>query len=280
MTNSISFNFRDGLYLVKNDMVVQKYMIEETFLHLNEDFRQEFPKVGGSQFMETYTKESPIRQMEREKFVWYIYPFKNGSSEFYTTTAQQMKDIDTCHFMHYLAKVFTNLSPLLATKDIQHLSFKSGVFCFAPGNNELFFHNISPTKTPVECYCDAMGNCYYSPLCRGFFLAGLANPNISVQTDMFIVASRDRIALPVCAPIVDPRPESKGAFIATQCGNINPTYSFDRPNQGNLVMDLYFYNLNSTNYVMTDNQEIVSEIYQEVKSCSGVKNGTRPRLRQ
>ncbi|TNV85771.1 hypothetical protein FGO68_gene8794 [Halteria grandinella] len=264
-------------------MVVQKYMIEETLRNLNEDFKLEFPKVGGRQVMEMYTKATPIRQREFDKFDWYIYPFKNGTSEFYTTTAQQMKEIEYCFYMHYLAKVFTNLSPLLASKDIQHLSFKYGVFCHAPAKNELLFHNISPKKTASECYCDVMGNCYYSPLCRGFFISATANPNMTVQADLTIVASKDRIAMAVCAPLVDPRSESKG-FIGTQCGNINPTYAFDRPNQGNLVMDLYFYNQNNTNYVIADNQDIVSDIlkstYNNTYTISGTLLGTPLNLSQ
>ena len=82
------------------------------------------------------------------------------------------------------------------------------MFCSAPEQNRPFAHTISKQKTATECYCDAMANCYYSPICRSFFKQAAANPNMTVLADLMIVASKDKIAMFVCAPLVDPRPES------------------------------------------------------------------------
>lgn len=88
MTHSIAANFRDGLHLVQNDIAVQKYMIEYTLANLNTEFKQEVANVGGVELLATYDDSSPVDIRHEDKFGWYLFPFKNGTTPFYTTNEQ------------------------------------------------------------------------------------------------------------------------------------------------------------------------------------------------
>jgi len=55
--------------------------------------------------------------IDYSKIDWYIWPFKNGSSDIYTTNISQEEDINHCAMNSYFMKPFGNAQYLLASKN-------------------------------------------------------------------------------------------------------------------------------------------------------------------
>ncbi|TNV85917.1 hypothetical protein FGO68_gene8981 [Halteria grandinella] len=227
-------------------------------------FQKEFHKVGGAEPRIMFNKEYNASDVFNDytEFTWYVSPFKNGSTPFYTTNADQKRDIDSCFYSDYFYKPFTSNNGLVALKDKVFWGFKSGVLCISPARDETYMRTVSKNKTIYECYCDTMGNCYYSPTCRGWFMNQIAHPQENYYQDFFAFATGKEIGMTICAPVN--RKESKNlnaTIIGTVCTTVVPSYT----DSGNYIWNMYFNDAQKSNYILADNQDIWSSDWNTTK---------------
>lgn len=86
LASAISESFKDALHLVQLEMVVQKRIFEYTQENFNPDYKTHYSDIGGAEGYVTYTAEFERPLLDRSMMDWYAFPFKNGSSDFYTLT--------------------------------------------------------------------------------------------------------------------------------------------------------------------------------------------------
>ncbi|TNV73025.1 hypothetical protein FGO68_gene136 [Halteria grandinella] len=251
-------------------------MYEYTQVNYDHEFTKEFPQVGGIESFDAYTREEPLPIRNYSQFGWYVFPFKNGSTPYYTTTQAEQQSLETCFNTDYFKKPFTTNDPILGTKDLLYYGFETGVFCNSPATNASYFWTKKDSQSSIECYCDLQSNCYYSPTCRGWFKSSRSHPDECIFQDIYLYAARDTYGLTICAPLK----KSSGEFIGAVCADVIPSYTQERANQGNYIRDMYLSQTERTNYVIADKQDIVSNISFGIIAYSGMKIGTKRASKQ
>lgn len=79
-----------------------------------------------------------------------------------------------------------NTNSLLIYKPGLYIGFESGVFCRFPLNKTPIYYSTSRQLEGYKCYCDEMGNCYYSPTCRPWYESQRASPNTCSFQDLYL----------------------------------------------------------------------------------------------
>ncbi|TNV86120.1 hypothetical protein FGO68_gene15523 [Halteria grandinella] len=247
-TKAIAQDFQDGLHLVQREFVVGKKMFEFTNTNLNEEFA-------------TATNEFRVREgntlasggFTSFEWTWYAFPFANGSSPFYTLNAVQERDVQYCRNNHYFFKTMLDFPQLLINYDTYFLGFDSGVLC-TRGNNP-YFKLTSKNYSATYCNCDAKGNCYYSSVCRPWYVSQKKHPEQCYFSDLYLFAGGNSYGLGITSPLK----EVNGTFAGAYNTNIVPSYAPNRIQlQGNYIKRMYFPDSDKSNYLISDNQPIWS----------------------
>jgi hypothetical protein len=86
-THAIKMIFQDALHSVQHDVVQARDLFEYTDINKNTDFEKEYHLINGAEALARYPGPfgTNIPGRRTNEFSWYIFPFKNGSSAFYTT---------------------------------------------------------------------------------------------------------------------------------------------------------------------------------------------------
>ncbi|TNV85883.1 hypothetical protein FGO68_gene11010 [Halteria grandinella] len=254
LTESIASHFQDVLHLVENDVVMQKNLWEYTQQHLHPHFVKENSKVRLYEGADYYNPSNSHKPEQDTTIMdWYIYPFKNGSTPYYTTTQAQQVEINSCFNTFYFMNTFAVNGHILGAKDDTYYGFENQVFCQTPSYNSTAFRNFRREATSTYCYCDEMGNCLYSPICRGWYMNQKKKQQEITFEDMYQYAGDSIYGLTICAPLMSYQKEFKGAT----CIDVVPTLTDN--SVGNYIQDMYFAQSLDTNYVLVDNIDIVSQ---------------------
>ncbi|TNV85841.1 hypothetical protein FGO68_gene299 [Halteria grandinella] len=244
LTSSISYDFMDGFHLIELEFSTGKYLLEYTNANLNEEFEQSYDP--------TLVMEGNVYATV-PKFAWYVFPFANGSSPYYTLNADQERDVKYCRNNYYFQSQMLERPQTLIAYDTYFLGFDSGVLCMK--GSSAFFRTAFKTYSSSYCLCDAMGNCYFSGLCRPWFVSQKQNPDQCFLSDLYLFAQGTFFGLGISAPLHD----SNGKFIGAIASNVIPTYNPARGNSlslGNYVKNLHFQGVGKANYLIADNQPI------------------------
>ncbi|TNV74040.1 hypothetical protein FGO68_gene17364 [Halteria grandinella] len=260
-TSAIAQDFQDGLHLVQREFVVGKKLFEFTNANLNEQFA-------------TATNEFKVQEgatlitggFSSLDWTWYAFPFANGSSPFYTLNDVQERDVQYCRNNHYFFKTMLDFPQLLINYDTFFLGFDSGVLC-TRGNNP-YFKMPSKNYSATFCNCDKMGNCYYSSVCRPWYVSQKAHPEQCFFSDLYLFASGTSFGLGITSPLK----EVNGKFAGAYNTNIVPSFSPARVQQGNYIKRMYFPESEKSNYLISDNQPIVSNF------CTRLQHIVEPEL--
>ncbi|TNV85794.1 hypothetical protein FGO68_gene11748 [Halteria grandinella] len=244
MSQSISLDFIDGFHLIELEFSTGKYMLEYTNANINEEFEKSYDLtevVEGNKYSTT-------------TFMWYAFPFPNGSSPFYTLNADQERDVRYCRNNYYFQKQLLDHPQTLIAYDTYFLGFDSGVLCARA--NSAFWKTAMKQKSDTYCHCDAMGNCYFSDLCRPWFVSSKQNPNQCYFSDLYLFAQGTYFGLGISAPLYD----TNGKFMGAMASNVIPSFNPTRAAavaQGNYIKNMYFQLVRQANYLVADNQPIV-----------------------
>lgn len=76
---------------------------------------------------------------------WYIWPYLNGSTPFYTTNSTQDYDLNQCVYSSFYKLPITNANFILGEKQWTYFGFWSGAFCLDPSNRDAFDFLFQPT---------------------------------------------------------------------------------------------------------------------------------------
>ncbi|TNV85751.1 hypothetical protein FGO68_gene15316 [Halteria grandinella] len=248
-TQAIAQDFQDGLHLVQREFVVGKQMFEFTNANLNEEFA-----TATSQFQVQEGNTLVTGGFYSNDWTWYVFPFANGSSPFYTLNAVQERDVQYLRNNHYFFKTMLDFPQLLINYDTFFIGFDSGVLS-TRGNNP-YFKMSSKNYSATYCNCDSMGNCYYSSVCRPWYVSQKAHPEQCFFSDLYLFAGGTSFGLAITSPLK----EVNGTFAGAYNTNIVPSFSPIRVQQGNYIKRMYFPDSEKSNYLISDNQPIVSNL--------------------
>ncbi|TNV85768.1 hypothetical protein FGO68_gene2663 [Halteria grandinella] len=266
LTQAISLDLLDGFYQAQHQFGVGKLISEYTEKHFDEEFTQYYNvKVGKD--AAAYTGPQDVND-----FAWYIFPFKNGSNPVYTTNAVQERDINMCRNSLFYHKVNFQFPQLVLAYDTYFAGFSSGAFCVFPLYNIPLAHTASRTQSATFCYCDELGNCYFNPICRPYFNKAKAHPNQVYIDNLYLFAQGNAVGFPLVAPVLDKEGNFQGVFGANMIPSYTTTIATGQTSN-NYISDMYLGGTNKANYVVADNQDIVSRSY--VKYNSGAQTGVR-----
>lgn len=74
-------------------MVIGKALYENILKMQNAGFLSKAPLVS-NEAIKKYSKDIPQQSVDYLKYDWYIWPYANGSSKFYTTDAAETRDLN------------------------------------------------------------------------------------------------------------------------------------------------------------------------------------------
>ncbi|TNV85828.1 hypothetical protein FGO68_gene14427 [Halteria grandinella] len=243
-TKAIVSDFQDALHSLQRDFIVGKNMFEFTNANLNEEFA-------------LATKEFKLEEAFKMSFFsqnwnWYVFPFANGSSPYYTLNTEQERDVQYCQNNHYFYKTFRDFPQLLISSESFFVGFDSGVLCTK--GNTIYFKMPSRNYSLSYCNCDSQGNCYYSSVCRPWFVSQKEHPLQCFFSDLFQQVGGTGFAFGITSPLN----EVNGQFAGAYYSNIVPSYSPQNIYQaeGNYIKRMYFPEAQQSNYLISDNQPI------------------------
>ncbi|TNV85728.1 hypothetical protein FGO68_gene755 [Halteria grandinella] len=239
------------MHLVQREFVTGKKMFEYTNANLNEEFSD---TQNESRVYEGNTMVVAPGTFNQD-WAWYVFPFANGSSAFYTLNNEQERDVRYCRNNHYYFKTILDFPQLLISYDSFFVGFESGLLCmkgYTP-----YFKTVSKTPSTTFCNCDAMGNCFYSSVCRPWFVSQKAHPKQCYFSDLYLFGGGTNWGLGITSPLN----EVNGTFAGAINANIIPSYAPNRISlSGNYIKRMYFPESAKSNYLIADNQPIVSDI--------------------
>jgi hypothetical protein len=90
----------------------------------------------------------------------------------YTTDSKEIEDIDQCLYSSLFRMASIQANYAIGRKHGSYLAFESGVFCQEPSTfaSLMHLHSDHSVQSDVNCMCDELGNCYYSNLCRDWYV--------------------------------------------------------------------------------------------------------------
>lgn len=86
----------------------------------------------------TYSLTVPNSTVDYTKQGFYAFPFPNGSSAFYTLSAQQTADLNQCVYASTYKLPLSNAIYILGPHLKTYFGFESGLFCREPTSRDGF----------------------------------------------------------------------------------------------------------------------------------------------
>lgn len=148
-----------------------------------------------------YAKYPTTKDPDRDKFAWYVFPFANGSSPYYTLNQKQEAEVAQCKDTFYFHKAASNFDWVLMANDGYYVGYEEGTWCVYPLQNYGNFNRFSKNRTGPNCHCDEMGNCYYDPRCRPWYINSKKIPNRMSFEDLYLYSGGSAAGLTICAPV-------------------------------------------------------------------------------
>ncbi|TNV85710.1 hypothetical protein FGO68_gene10425 [Halteria grandinella] len=254
LTSAISLDLQDSFQVIQRELVAGKMLIEGT--QSNEEYILEAIEKNADPALESHVYyQADVPTLNRGNFDEYVFPFPNGSTPFYTYTPSQERDLNTCRNTFYYHQPTGNFHQLVISIDDYYLGSESGMFCQVPSGNASFFFEYTEKQEGSFCFCDAQSHCYYSPVCRPWYLSQKQSPSRCIFEDLYHYAGQSTVGLTICAPV-----NQGEMYLGALCADVIPSYDETRAaSNDNYIKNMYLAQSERTNFIIADNQDIWDE---------------------